>query len=128
MHARIRIMRLYAMILYTSVNASAYRALPKHNELFHFSMARFSKRLKQFHSTLLPYTATMVWTSLIPPFSFWDQSYWFAPNSKLQSATEDRRTHERVELSQRKYQGRRLFSLNIASLVAEVQPVLWLIV
>ena len=92
--------RLYAMILYTSVNASAYRALPKHDELFQFFDGSFLEASKAvpFHAT-----ATMIWTSLMPPFSFWDQSYCFAPNSKLQPATEDRKTHELVELSRRKY-------------------------
>ena len=55
--------------------------------------AHFSKRLKQFSSTLLLYTATMVWTTMMPQFSFWDQSYWFAPNFKFQSATKDREKH-----------------------------------
>ena len=52
--------------------------------------------------------------------SFWDQSYWFAPNSKFQSDTKDRETHEQDELSQRKYSRQRLFSQDIAILVAKV--------
>ena len=52
--------------------------------------------------------------------SSWDQSYWFAPNSKFQSDTIDRETHEQDELSQRKYSRRRLFSQDIAILVAKV--------
>ena len=38
--------RLYAMILYTSVNASACRALPKHNELFQFFDGSFLEASK----------------------------------------------------------------------------------
>ena len=41
------------MILYTSVNASAYRALPKHNELFQFFDGSFLEASKAvpFHTT-----------------------------------------------------------------------------
>ena len=57
--------------------------------------------LKHLCSTLLLYTATMVWTMMMPPqFSFWNQSYWFAPNSKFQLDTKDREMHKRDELSQ----------------------------
>ena len=72
------------------------------NEFFMFSKARFSKRLERFCSTLLLYTATMVWTSIKPRFSFWNECYRFAPNSKFQSAREDWETHERVELLRKK--------------------------
>ena len=46
--------RLYAMILYTSVNASAYRALPKHDELFQFFDGSFLEASKAvpFHATV----------------------------------------------------------------------------
>ena len=64
-------------------------------DFFAFSKARFLKRLEWFSSMLLLYTATMVWTPMIPRFSFWDQSYRFAPNSKFQSAREiEKRTSE----------------------------------
>ena len=86
----------------------------------------FSKCLKRFCSTLLLHTATMVETSRMPHFSFWNESYRFAPNSKFHSATKDREMDERVELSWRKYSRRRIWSQNIASLVAKVQSLLWL--
>ena len=41
-------------------------------------------------------------TSIKPRFSFWNNCYRFAPNSKFQSAREDRETHERVELLRKK--------------------------
>ena len=72
------------------------------NEFFVFSKACFSKRLERFCSTLLLYTATIVWTSIKPRFSFWNECYRFALNSKFQSAREDQETHERVELLRKK--------------------------
>ena len=55
MHARVCMTRLYAMILYTSVNASAYRALPKHDELFQFFDGSFLEASKAvpFHATAI---------------------------------------------------------------------------
>ena len=76
----------------------------------HFSKARFSKRLEWFCSTLLLHTATMVETSRIPRFSFWNGCYRFAPNSKFHSASKDWEIGERVELSRRKYSRRRVCS------------------
>ena len=102
-------------------------ACPGRMNIFSLSMASFLKRLKQFRSRLLPYTATIVWTTMMPSFSFWDQSYLFVPNSKLQSATKDRK-HKQVELLRRTYSRQRLFSLDMVNLVAIVQPVLGLTV
>ena len=76
------------MILYTSITPCTAPCQGSMN-FFKFSKARFSKCLEQFCSAPLLYTATMVWTTTMPQFSFWDQSYWFAPNSKFQSATKD---------------------------------------
>ena len=86
---------------------------------FELSKACFLKHLEQFCFTLLLYTARMVWMMMMPQFSFWHQSYLFAPNSKSQSATKYREIHEQDELSQRKYSRRRLFGQGIASLVAK---------
>ena len=90
------------------------------NEFFSFSKARFSKRLERFGSTLLLYTATMVQTSRMPRFSFWNECYRFAPNSNFHSARIDWEMDERVELSRRKYSRWRVCSHNLASLVAKV--------
>ena len=100
------------------VYLSVYRALP--NGFFTFSKARFSKRLERFCSTLLLHTATMVETSRMPCFSFWNECYRFAQNSKFHSATKDREMNERVEMSRRKYSRRRVCSQDVASLVAKV--------
>ena len=59
------------------------RALPREvHDFFFFSKAHFSKHLEWFCSMLLLYTATMVWTSVMPHFLFWNECYWFASNSK----------------------------------------------
>ena len=62
----------------------------------------------------LLYTATVIRTTMIPQFSFWNQSYWFAPNSKFQLATKDQEMHEQDELKTR------LFNKDRTSLVAKV--------
>ena len=51
------------------------RVLRPTQDRINFLKARFSKRLKRFCSTLLLYTATMVETSRMPRFSFWNDSY-----------------------------------------------------
>ena len=93
---------------------------PGWNGFFSFSKAGFLKRLKWFCFTLLLHAATMVETSRMPRFSFWNECYRFAPNSKFHSATKDRKMDERVELPRRKYSRRRVCSQNVASLVAKV--------
>ena len=50
-----------------------------------FSKARFSKGLEQFCSTLLLHTVTIVQTLRMPCFSFLNECYTFAPNSKFHS-------------------------------------------
>ena len=51
---------------------------PEQNEFFLFSKACFSKHLKWFCSTLLLYTATMLQTSRMPRFLFWNECYRFS--------------------------------------------------
>ena len=103
MHAHIRITRLYAMILYMSVNASAYRALPRKNELFQFFNGSFLKASKAvlFDATAIHCHHGM--DLVDASFFVLGAELLVCPNSKLQSATEDRKAHERVELLQRKY-------------------------
>ena len=55
---------------------------PGQNGFFSFSKAGFSKRLERFCFMLLLHTATMVETSRMPCFLFWNEYYRFAPNSK----------------------------------------------
>ena len=54
-HTHIRITHLYAMILHTSINASAYCALPKHNEVFQFFDGSFleASEVVPFHTTAI---------------------------------------------------------------------------
>ena len=61
--------------LYTSVNISVYHGPPRTERIFLISNVYFSKHLEQFCSTLLLYTATMVQTSRMPHFSFWNEWY-----------------------------------------------------
>ena len=84
-------MRVYAMICIRPYTCLRNVPLLRQNELFRLFDSSF---LEAVPSTLLPYTATMVWTLMMPHFSFLDQSYWFAPSSKLQSAGEDREMDE----------------------------------
>ena len=98
-HVSVCITQVHAIVLYTSVYLSVYRPLPGQNGFFSFSKAGFSKCLKQFCSTLLLHTATMLETSSMPRFLFWNEYYRFAPNLKFHSATKDREMDKRVELS-----------------------------
>ena len=109
--------KLYRIRQYIYLCTAPY---PGQNEFFSFSKASFSKRLERFCSTLLLYTATMVETSRMPRFSFWNKWYRFAPNSKLHSARKDQEMDERVELSRRDYSRQRVCSQNIPNLVAKV--------
>ena len=97
-------------VVYVRISIRVPRPTQDRIDFSRFSKARFSKRLERFCSTLLLHTATMVETSRIPRFSFWNGCYRFAPNSKFHSASKDRETGERVELSQRKYSRRRVCS------------------
>ncbi len=123
-HARVHITRIHVNIrnniVYVRISIRVPRPTLGQNEFFSFSKARFSKRLERFGSTLLLYTATMVQTSRMPRFSFWNECYRFAPNSNFHSARKDREMDERVELSRRKYSRRSVCSHNLASLVAKV--------
>ena len=114
-YACVCITRLHAIISYTSIYLSVPRPT---QDIMNFS--HFSKRLERFCSMPLLYIATMVQTSRMPRFSFWNECYRFAPNSKFHSARKDREMDERVELSRRKYSRRRVCSQNLASLVAKV--------
>lgn len=87
-------------IVYVHIMVRASRPAQGRKDFFVFSKARFSKCFEWFGSMLPLCTATMVWTPTIPHFSFWDQSYRFAPNSMFQSAREGRETQKWVELSQ----------------------------
>ena len=107
-------------IAYVHITISVPRPTQNRMDVSRFSKARFSKHLERFCSMLLLHTATMVQTSRMPHFSFWNESYRFAPNSKFHSATKDREMNEQVELSQRKYSRRGVCSQYIARLVAKV--------
>ena len=108
-------------LVYVRISIHACTApYPGQNGFFSFSKAHFSKRLERFCSTILLYTATMVKTSRMPCFSFWNDCYRFAPNSKFHSSRKDQEMDERVELSQRKYSRQRVGSCNLANLEAKV--------
>ena len=87
-------------VVYVCISIRVLRPAQDRIDFSRFLKARFSKRLEWFCSTLLLQTATMVETSRIPHFLFWNEYYKFASNSKFHSAREDRETGEQVELSQ----------------------------
>ena len=94
-HMRIGTMQIYAMILYTLYNnCPCIMPYPGKNEFLVFLKDRFSKRLERFCSMLLLCITTMVWTLMMLCCSFWNECYKFAPNSKSESAREDRETYE----------------------------------
>ena len=88
------------MVYVRKINASAYRALPKHNELLQFFDGSFLEASKAvpFHAT-----ATMVWTSLMPPFLFWPGpellvspqfQVTVSPGQKIEKRTSELSCHE----------------------------------
>ena len=71
---------------------------PTQDRIFVFSTARFSKRLERFCSMLLLCSTTMVWTSMMLHFSFWNECVTSLP--RIQSPSQPEKIEKRTsELS-----------------------------